>query len=41
MDATLKFWKVQENYGFDDSILAHLQTINHIDFSQDGKHFVT
>ncbi len=40
-DASLKVWDTSENYILRESIAAHLYTVNHLVFSQDGKHFVT
>lgn len=40
-DARLKFWNVNNNYRQEEEIVAHLYAINHLDFSPDGKHFVT
>lgn len=40
-DAQLMVWDTTENYVLRESIAAHLYTINHIVFSDDGKYFVT
>jgi len=40
-DARLKFWNVNKDYRQEEEIVAHLYAINHLDFSPDGKHFVT
>ncbi|HQQ96514.1 MAG TPA: WD40 repeat domain-containing protein [Cyclobacteriaceae bacterium] len=40
-DAHLKAWDVQGNYGQHGDVVAHLFAINNLDFSPDGKHFVT
>lgn len=40
-DARLRIWDGAKNYGQVAEIVAHLYAINHIDFSPDGKHFVT
>jgi len=40
-DARLKSWSVQSGYQKAEEVVAHLYAINHIEFSPDGKHFVT
>ncbi len=40
-DAHLKFWDVQNDYQMQDQIVAHLFTINHIDFNPSGTLFAT
>ncbi|MGC3948528.1 MAG: WD40 repeat domain-containing protein [Chryseolinea sp.] len=40
-DARLKSWNTQSNYELQQEVIAHLYAINHLDFSPDGKHFVT
>ena len=40
-DARLKAWDPAQNYGQAGEVVAHLYAINHLDFSPDGKHFVT
>jgi len=40
-DAHLKFWTPDNGYNLTESIVAHMYAINHLDFSPDGKHFVT
>ncbi|MEP1093569.1 MAG: WD40 repeat domain-containing protein [Cyclobacteriaceae bacterium] len=40
-DAQLLVWDVIENYILRESLAAHLYTINHLTFSEDGKYFVT
>jgi len=40
-DARLKVWDVKASYTQAAEIVAHMYAINHLDFSQDGKHFVT
>ena len=40
-DACLKVWNLEDNYASQESIVAHMYAINHIDFSPNGQHFVT
>ncbi|HYC84201.1 MAG TPA: WD40 repeat domain-containing protein, partial [Chryseosolibacter sp.] len=40
-DARLKAWAADSKYGPAGEVVAHLYAINHIEFSPDGKHFVT
>jgi WD40 repeat protein len=40
-DARLKVWDRRADYVQAAEIVAHMYAINHIEFSQDGKHFVT
>ena len=40
-DATLKIWNVEENYTLQESIVAHMYTINHLAYSPNGKYFAT
>jgi len=40
-DARLKTWDVSAQYQQRGEVVAHLFAINHLDFSPDGKHFVT
>ena len=40
-DARLKVWEARAGYVQAAEIVAHLYAINHIEFSPDGKHFVT
>lgn len=40
-DARLKAWSVNGGYEMREEIVAHMYAINHIEFSPDGKHFVT
>ncbi|MBT1703879.1 WD40 repeat domain-containing protein [Chryseosolibacter indicus] len=40
-DARLKVWDGDVGYSQAAEIVAHMYAINHIDFSADGKHFVT
>ena len=40
-DAHLKIWNLEHDYYMQESIAAHMYAINHIDFSPNGKHFVT
>jgi WD40 repeat protein len=40
-DARLKAWDCGNNYTLAGEVVAHLYAINHLDFSPDGKHFVT
>jgi WD40 repeat protein len=37
----LKVWDVSANYIQVAEVVAHMYAINHLDFSPDGKHFVT
>jgi WD40 repeat protein len=40
-DARLKVWDGTSGYALAEVVVAHLYAINHIEFSPDGKHFVT
>lgn len=40
-DAQLMVWDSNEDYILRESLAAHLYTINHLAFSEDGKYFVT
>jgi WD40 repeat protein len=40
-DARFKVWDPQSGFGQVEEVVAHLYAINHIEFSPDGKHFVT
>ncbi len=40
-DARLKAWDVVSDYQQAAEVVAHMYAINHLDFSPDGKHFVT
>ncbi len=40
-DAHLKAWDVEDGYRQHGDVVAHLFAINNLDFSPDGKHFVT
>jgi WD40 repeat protein len=40
-DARLKTWLVGSDYRKEEEVVAHMYAINHIEFSPDGKHFVT
>jgi WD40 repeat protein len=40
-DARLKAWDARAGYVKAAEVVAHLYAINHLDFSPDGKHFVT
>ena len=40
-DAHLKVWDTEVEYALGESIAAHMYAINHIEFSPNGKHFVT
>ncbi len=40
-DARFKVWDVHTAYHQAAEVVAHMYAINHIDFSPDGKHFVT
>ena len=40
-DARLKIWDVRAGYIQSAEIVAHMYAINHLEFSPDGKHFVT
>jgi WD40 repeat protein len=40
-DARLKAWDTQSAYQLQGEVMAHLFAINNLDFSADGKHFVT
>ncbi len=40
-DAHLRIWSVSNNYELQESIVAHMYTINHIAFRADGKYFAT
>jgi WD40 repeat protein len=40
-DARLKAWGADQRYEKTAEVVAHMYAINHIEFSPDGKHFVT
>jgi WD40 repeat protein len=40
-DARFKVWDPQSGFGQVEEVVAHMYAINHIEFSPDGKHFVT
>jgi len=40
-DARLKAWSTGEPYQKVEEVVARMYAINHIEFSPDGKHFVT
>ncbi len=40
-DAHLKVWDTSEDYQLRESIAAHLYTVNHLVFSEDGERFAT
>ncbi len=40
-DAHLKVWDMQNSYDLQQSVVAHMYAINHIEFSPNGQHFVT
>lgn len=40
-DARLKAWNAGQDYSLEKEVVAHLFAINHVNFSPDGKHFVT
>jgi WD40 repeat protein len=40
-DARLKAWNPAKDYSQDGEVVAHLYAINYLDFSPNGKHFVT
>ncbi|TDI66322.1 MAG: WD40 repeat domain-containing protein [Bacteroidetes bacterium] len=40
-DAHLKMWSIEDNYSLQESVVAHMYAINHLEFSPNGQLFVT